>query len=73
MTNLATAPSDPRIARLPAQALPMRAHGVIMALLFCIGLVVAFWLLPGEGERIAMLERDGKTREARAILEADFA
>ena len=68
-----TALIRPRIRRESPRAISMRAHGLIMGLLFCSGLVVAFWLLPGEGERIAMLERDGKTREARAILEADFA
>ncbi len=49
------------------------AHTVVMALLFGSAIVIAAYLLPGDGERIAMLERDGKTREARGILEASFA
>lgn len=69
----AAAPTRPHRGGRRLAAPPLRAHGLIMGLLFATGAVVAFWLLPGEGERIAMLERDGKTREARTILEADFA
>lgn len=50
-----------------------RAHTLIMALLFTSAIGIAYALLPGEGERIAMLERDGKTREARDVLEAAYA
>ena len=59
-------------ARIAARA-PVRAHTFVMGLLFCAAAVVGFYLLPGDSERIAMLERDGKTREARAILETSFA
>lgn len=52
---------------------PMRAHAFIMGLLFSGAIAVGYILLPGDSERIAMLERDGKTREARMILEASFA
>ena len=52
---------------------PIRAHSFVMGLLFCAAVVVGFGLLPGDSERIAMLERDGKTREAREILEHGFA
>ena len=51
---------------------PIRAHVFVMGLLFGTALVVGYALLPGDSERIAMLERDGKTREARQILEAGF-
>lgn len=51
---------------------PLRAHVFVMSLLFGAALAVAYILLPGDGERIAMLERDGKTREARLILEGTF-
>ncbi len=51
---------------------PLRAHVFIMGLLFAVAVAIAYVLLPGEGERIAMLERDGKTVEARQILEASY-
>jgi len=50
----------------------VQAHAIVMAALFASAIVVAYILLPGEGERIAMLQRDGKTREARAILESEY-
>lgn len=51
---------------------PVRAHIFVMALLFTAAAVVGYVLLPGDAERIAMLERDGKTIEARQILEQQF-
>jgi tetratricopeptide (TPR) repeat protein len=51
---------------------PIRAHSFVMGLFFCTAVVIAYGLLPGDSERIAMLERDGKTSEARQILEASF-
>ena len=53
-------------------ASPMRAHVFVMSLLFGAALFVGYLLLPGDNERIAMLERDGKTSEARLILESEF-
>lgn len=47
-------------------------HAIVMAVLFGSAVVVASYLLPGDNERIAMLERDGKTREARIVLEAAY-
>jgi hypothetical protein len=47
-------------------------HLVIMLALFLGALVVGFTLLPGRAERIAMLERDGQTVPALAILEKSF-
>lgn len=44
-----------------------------MSLLFSVALAVGYFLLPGDAERIAMLERDGKTVQAKSILEAKFA
>jgi len=51
---------------------PFRAHVFVMGLLFAAAAVVGYVLLPGDAERIAMLERDGKTIEARQILEQKF-
>ncbi len=72
--------SSRALTRLAAPALPsgfasstVRAHTIIMAMLFIGALAVAYALLPDDGERIAMLERDGKTAEARQILETAFA
>ena len=53
-------------------ASPVRAHVFVMGLLFVSALIAAALLLPGDSERIAMLERDGKTFEARQILEQRF-
>ncbi len=47
-------------------------HMVIMGLVFASALVVGYMLLPGENERVAMLERDGKNLQALGILEARF-
>jgi len=58
---------------LAATRRPMRAQAIVMGLLFASAIAVGYVLLPGEGERIAMLQRDGKTSEARAILETEFA
>lgn len=52
---------------------PVRAHVFVMSVLFTGALAVGYFLLPGDSERIAMLERDGKTVQAKAILEAKFA
>jgi hypothetical protein len=55
------------LSRLP------RPQMVAMIVLF-IGALAAGWLmLPGDAERIAMLERDGKDREAMALLEQRYA
>ena len=51
---------------------PVRAHIFVMSLLFSVALAVGYFLLPGDAERIAMLERDGKTSQAKSILEAKF-
>ena len=52
---------------------PVRAHIFVMSLLFSVALAVGYFLLPGDAERIAMLERDGKTGLAKGILESKFA
>ena len=47
----------------------LRPDRLIMAIVFA-GASIAGWaLLPGENERVAMLERDGHSRQALAILE----
>ena len=50
-----------------------RADRVIMAIVFAGGIVGGWALLPGENERVAMLERDGHSREALTILEQQVA
>lgn len=48
-------------------------HAVVMGLAFLGALVIGYLLLPGENERIAMLERDGHDAKALQILEHRFA
>ena len=50
----------------------VKPHLVIMVTLFAGAAVVGVLLLPGENERVAMLERDGSNRAALALLEARF-
>lgn len=50
----------------------IKPHAIVMTVLFVGALVVGYLLLPGENERIAMLERDGKYREALRIMQARF-
>lgn len=48
-------------------------HRLILGAIFA-GAIAAGWvMLPGQNERVAMLERDGHSREALAILESQFA
>jgi tetratricopeptide (TPR) repeat protein len=47
-------------------------HVIIMTVLFLGALGIGYALLPGRAERIAMLERDGQTIPALAILEKSF-
>lgn len=51
----------------------LRAHHIILTALFVIAAAIGILILPGERERVAMLERDGKMREALSILERRFA
>ncbi len=46
-----------------------RPDRLILAAIFAGALVGGWAILPGENERVAMLERDGHSREALAILE----
>lgn len=50
-----------------------RPYHVLLAALFVAAIAIGYAILPGERERIAMLERDGKSQEALAILERRFA
>lgn len=58
-------------------AIPIRPRieprTVLMLTLFVGSLLLAWAILPGQTERIAMLERDGRGREALALLERNFA
>ena len=49
------------------------ARSIVMATMFLGAIVLAWAILPGDVERIAMLERDGKGRQVLAILERRFA
>ena len=51
----------------------LKPHNLVMSALFLGALVVGYLVLPGDSERIAALERDGKNREALRILEQRFA
>lgn len=53
--------------------LGFRPHALMMSLMFMGAIAVGYLLLPGENERIAMLEGDGHDREALRILEERFA
>ncbi len=59
---------------LAANALRRRIPGywVVMSVLFASALGIGYELLPGQVERIAMLERDGHSLQARDILEGNF-
>ena len=46
--------------------------GIVMGVIFLGALVVGYALLPGDNERIAMLERDGQNKQALAILEQRY-
>ena len=48
-------------------------HRVIMAMIFGGALMVGVAILPGANERVAMLERDGHSRDALKILETEYA
>ena len=48
-------------------------HRVIMAMIFAGALMVGVAILPGANERVAMLERDGHSRDALKILETEYA
>ena len=75
----ATSHTDPgiatgyRVARPPRRSWrEVEPRSIVMAVLFSGALALAWLILPGEAERIAMLERDGKGREALALLERRF-
>lgn len=50
----------------------IKPYHAIMAAIFGLALVAGWGMLPGDNERIAMLERDGHSREALAILEGAY-
>ena len=58
--------------RIRTMILSVKPHVWIMSALFLGAMVIGVLLLPGESERIAMLERDGNNHAALAILEARF-
>jgi hypothetical protein len=50
----------------------LQPHVLVMGLIFLGALVAGFMLLPGDDERIAMLERDGRDREALQSLQQRY-
>ena len=50
----------------------IKPYHAIMAAIFGLALVAGWGMLPGDNERIAMLERDGHSRDALAILEGAY-
>jgi tetratricopeptide (TPR) repeat protein len=53
-------------------ALRVPAHWIIMSTLFASGIGLGYVLLPGPVQRVAMLERDGQSQQARLILEQSY-
>ncbi len=51
----------------------LKPHILVMSAVFAGALAVGYLVLPGDGERIAALERDGKNQQALQILEQRFA
>lgn len=60
-------------ATRPTSPSAVPAHWVIMAVLFIGALGIGYALLPGQAQRIAMLERDGQTQQALSLLEKGYA
>lgn len=56
---------------LPAW-LNLPSHWVVMGVLFLGALGLGYELLPGQVQRIAMLERDGQSQQARNMLEHSY-
>lgn len=50
----------------------VKPYHALMSLVFTVALGAAWTMLPGDNELIAMLERDGHSRDALAILEDDY-
>ena len=57
-----------RVRALPAIA----PHWIIMGVLFIGALGLGYELLPGQIQRVAMLERDGQSLQARTMLEKSY-
>lgn len=51
----------------------LRSYRIVLAAIFLSSLAVGWLILPGENERVAMLERDGHSHEALSILEKLFS
>ena len=68
-----TRAGPPRVRHIRAALPRIEPRSIVMAVLFGGALALGWLILPGEPERIAMLERDGKGREALALLERRFS
>ena len=51
----------------------VKPHWVLMGAVYAGAMAAGWAMLPGNNERVAMLERDGHSREALEILEQQFA
>jgi hypothetical protein len=66
--------ASPTLSRTLSRTLsPARPDRWIMATIFASSIAAGWAMLPGNNERVAMLERDGHSREALAILEQEVA
>ncbi len=75
MSNSQTIPSSgfslgDRIHRSPLRA--VASHWIVMGVLFIGALGLGYVLLPGQIQRVAMLERDGQAEQALAMLERSY-
>lgn len=50
----------------------LRSYRIVLAAIFAAAIAVGWFILPGQNERVAMLERDGHSHEALSILEKLF-
>ncbi|MEZ5900538.1 MAG: hypothetical protein R3D51_13725 [Hyphomicrobiaceae bacterium] len=51
----------------------IKPYHAVMSMVFAVALGAGWMMLPGDSELIAMLERDGHSRDALAILEQGYA
>jgi hypothetical protein len=70
LTSGSTAMSSAGALRAWSPSLP--SHWLVMSVLFAGALGVGSVLLPGQVQRIAMLERDGQSEQALAMLEQGY-
>lgn len=60
------------MSRFVAEPVGQRRNTLLLVTIAVAALVVAYVMLPGEEERVAMLERDGRREQSMAMLERRF-